>query len=144
MAKGRHVKLRPGRLKELARFAHRKIMRRLIAAARKTKKFVTAALGGTTQEEAPKVDQRHQLDADGWINAGQWVHVKSSNVAGIRYDYDKSLLFVEFLNKGQGRSIYVYYAVETRKAKAFFNTGSMGSFLHWQIKKKGYSYAKLM
>lgn len=87
---------------------------------------------------APKVDQRHRIGVDEWLQSGKWVRVKSSNVGGISYDVHNNTLFVEFLNGGT----YAYYQVPPQTAKEMFMSTSMGKFLHKKIKGV-YAYAKV-
>lgn len=87
---------------------------------------------------APKVDKRSQTDADGWARNGVWVNVKSSNVAGIRYDLVNKRLFVEFKIK----DVYQYDIVPSYVAKSMFNCSSMGRFVHYVLKKRAFPYKK--
>ena len=51
---------------------------------------------------APKVDKRFKAAGvvDIWINSGQWVGVKSSNVAEIMYERPRQRLYVRFIGGG--------------------------------------------
>lgn len=80
----------------------------------------------STPKPSPKVDKRHGLDADSWAEANQWVNVKSSNVAAIKYDWQKGKLHVRFNNGAE----YIYDGVAKHVAKMMFTTTSMGKFVH--------------
>lgn len=96
-----------------------------------------------TPKEAPNVDKRAKLDADGWMDSGRWVGVKSSNVAGIRYNRPMKRLYVEFKGKkGSPDSVYQYDGVPPQTARAMFGTGSMGSFV-WKRLRGKFPYAKI-
>ena len=82
--------------------------------------------------------KRGELSRDDWLELDEWVNVKSSNVARIRYRWDQKQLFVDFKNGGR----YVYWGVLPQTAKAFYNSPSMGQFVHYRLKDK-YVYQKL-
>ena len=137
---GKKISIKPGRIRELAKLAGRKILRRLV------RPIIRAAkrAAGYGEAPGPKIDKRHKIGPEEWSDSGRWVHVHSSNVSGIKYDAEKELLFVEFLAKGRSKgSIYVYYRIPDRLAKGMFDAPSVGKYLHWQIKVKGYNYAPL-
>lgn len=76
-------------------------------------------------------------DADGWVETGNWVNVKSSNVARIRYDAEDHELYVDFKTAS-----YIYYNVPKHVAKNMFNAISMGRFV-WRRLRNRYPYARL-
>ncbi len=98
----------------------------------------------------PKIDPHSRIsDSDEWINSGEWVLVRSSNVNAIRYDYVNRWLYVEFggkPNKRGGTSelgTYVYYGVPPEVAKWMFEAQSMGKYVHQVLKKDRYRYSKI-
>ncbi len=104
---------------------------------RKPKKSGGGAYEITTAiRPAPKIDRRHGLDAEKWVESGRWVYGRSSNVGGLMYDKSDNRLFVQF----SGGSVYYYLGVPIRVAVNFFNASSLGKYLHHFIKGK-YAYA---
>ena len=93
----------------------------------------------TPDRAAPKVDKRHRVGVEDWIDRSVWVRVKSSNVQGIRYSLPQEMLYVEF--KGGG-AVYVYSSVPVKVARDMWSAGSMGKFVHQRLKGR-YPYAKL-
>ena len=91
----------------------------------------------TTQSQS-KVDKRHQIGSTDWVNTGKWVRVKSSNVAGIAYHRKNKNMYVEFLNG----AVYEYKGVAVDTARAMFNSGSMGKFVHRRLKGK-YPFSRI-
>lgn len=87
---------------------------------------------------APKVDQRHRVDATDWAETGVWVRVKSSNVQSISYQKSFEYLYVEF----RGGSVYRYDNVPLRVAKNMFRAGSMGKYV-WRKLRDQYPYQKI-
>jgi len=89
-----------------------------------------------------RIDRRHGIHkATDWIERGQWVGVKSSNVSAMMYFAPTSRLYVEFLpsKKFPQGSVYFYKEVPVELAILIFNAESIGKFLHARI-KKSYSY----
>lgn len=78
------------------------------------------------------------LSAAQWVRLKVWARVESSNVARILYEEDLQELHVEFSNG----SIYTYHQVPDNVAADFFNTDSMGRFVHKRLKGV-YGYTKL-
>lgn len=81
-------------------------------------------------QRGPKIYGWHRVNAEKWIETGQWVWVKSSNVAGISYSAHKKTLTVQFIGGG----IYDYFDVPKTVAKDLFNAPSIGKFLAKRIK----------
>lgn len=84
----------------------------------------------------PKVDHRFHIggSAEAWINSGQWLPVRSSNVAEIKYDKLNRRLYVMFKRGG----VYFYSGVTPQRAKKFFHTGSFGHEV-WELRWAGYT-----
>lgn len=86
----------------------------------------------------------HQTDEDKWAQEGRWARVKSSNVYAIRYDRINHRLFVQFRHAGtpQPGQTYAYERVGKGIAIGMFQAASMGQFVHYVLKKRGYAYHK--
>jgi hypothetical protein len=84
----------------------------------------------TSAVPGSRVDGRHGLTAQSWVETGRWVNVKSSNVASIKYNIFDNSLTVMFLS-GSG---YKYQQVPIRTAKNMFDASSMGRFVHQRLK----------
>lgn len=82
---------------------------------------------------APKIDVRmgRMLDVNVWMDSDDWVLVKSSNVAAIKYNRDHRILNVLFKSGVR----YEYDMVPEQTAFLFFTAKSIGKFLHHKIKK---------
>lgn len=108
------------------------------------KKIIKKISKKKAPEPGPKVHKVHHIGADEWSSNGQWVGVASSNVFGIKYDLQKSLLFVQFKDQYSraGGSVYVYYNVAPMVAKSMFEASSMGKFVWYKLRGR-YSYARL-
>jgi len=65
--------------------------------------------------------------------------VSSSNLASVGYDPDTSTLEIEFRSSG----IYQYFGVSVDVYDALMSAGSKGTYFDQNIKKAGYSYAKV-
>ena len=87
-------------------------------------------------QDAPKIDKRHRLEADDWVDSGRWVRVSSSNVSAIMFDKLRERIYVEFLpsKKFPAGSVYFYLSCPAQLAKDLFNAGSIGIFLNSKIK----------
>ena len=68
----------------------------------------------------------------------EFARFTSSNIASIRYDEERLLLEVEFLNGSR----YHYYDVPQQIAQAFDQAGSKGEFLAVSIKGH-YRYSRV-
>lgn len=113
--------------------AQRKTTRKPKLTPKKPPGFLTSA-----NPESSRVDQRHRLGSEQWIDSGRWVNVKSSNVGSIRYEKDISALVVQFLDG----AIYRYEQVPHKVAQDMFNTSSMGRFV-WQRLRDVYPFIVL-
>ncbi len=83
---------------------------------------------------ATKVDRRFSVKtAAEWVQTNQWVRVRSSNVAAIRYDKNQNRLWVQF----RSGSSYRYDSMPIQTAKDFFNCSSFGRFI-WLLRRSGY------
>lgn len=78
---------------------------------------------------ASRISAPAGLDADTWVSTGVWANVISSNVAAIRYDDVEGVLYVAF-----GKGVWAYDGIVSSLAKEFFNSESLGRFLHRNIK----------
>ncbi len=67
------------------------------------------------------------------------ISVESSNLASVGYDPAISTLEIEF----HSGAIYQYFAVPQEIYDGLMNAASKGSYLDHNIKKGGYSYAKV-
>ena len=91
--------------------------------------------------ESPRVDKRRKaarLGPDAWLHSGEWVLVRSSNVAAIAYRFKPKQLLVQFLDG----SVYEYDLVPPRTAKDMFGATSMGRFV-WRRLRDKYPYRKV-
>lgn len=93
---------------------------------------------------APKVGYLGEvLGADGWIEAGVYVKVESSNVAAIKYVKGRDELHVEFKAKGRGKNPrYAYHGVPEELARRMFLSESMGRFV-WENLRTWFRFTKL-
>lgn len=133
---GVKIKLNPSRIKRAIKDFLQKdtTLKTFIAAKKKAR---------AREKQAPKVDKRHGIGSQEWVMSGRWVHVKSSNVEGIKFDYKNQNFFVEFQGKGRHpNAVYIYYNVPTRVAKDMFNAASMGKFV-WRKLRGKYNYARI-
>lgn len=67
------------------------------------------------------------------------VPVESSNLVSVGYEPEAAILEIEFHSGG----IYQYFAVPQEIYDGLMNAASKGSYLDHNIKKGGYSYAKV-
>ena len=67
------------------------------------------------------------------------ISVESSNLASVGYNTEAAILEIEFHSGG----IYQYFAVPQEIYDGLMNAASKGSYLDHNIKKGGYSYAKV-
>ena len=82
---------------------------------------------------APRIDKRFKGSVEDWIDSGEWIRVKSSNVAKIMFERSAKKLWVEF----KGGSTYFYQPISVRQAKDFFGTPSFGKHI-WRMRRAGY------
>ncbi len=83
---------------------------------------------------ATKVDRRFSVKtAQEWSQTGQWVRMRSSNVAAIRYDKQNTRLWIQF----KSGSSYRFEGVPVDTAMAMFNANSPGRFV-WLLRRSGY------
>lgn len=68
------------------------------------------------------------------------IPVQSSNLASVGYDPQNSILEIEF-NNG---SIYQYTGVPQEVYEGLMNADSKGSYFHYNIKKAGYCYTRIL
>lgn len=116
----------------LARLAARK-------AVRGFGKLFGRGRGATGKKVEPKGrGKKRVIGVEDWIDNGEWVRVKSSNVAGIKYDFRQNQLYVEFL----GGAIYLYSGVPIAKARLMFLANSMGKFV-WRALRGRHPYKRL-
>ncbi len=85
---------------------------------------------------ATRIDKRHRMDSEDWVNNGKWVRVKSSNVREIRYEATTKRLWVKFKNV-----LGHYEQVPKKVAEAFFNSSSLGKFV-WRRLRDRYTWIK--
>lgn len=83
---------------------------------------------------APEVP-RDEIDA--YLHFGQWLPVKSTNVAAIQYDGERSRLQIEFLDKGKGPGFYGYDDVSIREAEFLARSGSKGGWVWDNLRVRG-------
>ena len=88
------------------------------------------------QEELRKPDVPRD-DVDAFLHFGQWLPVKSSNVAAIQYDGERSRLQIEFLDKGKGPGFYGYDDVSIREAEFLARSGSKGGWVWDNLRVRG-------
>jgi hypothetical protein len=65
--------------------------------------------------------------------------VSSSDISAIGYDFDSATLRIDFIKSG----LYEYYGVSQELYEGLMDAPSKGQYLNQNIKKGGYSYAKL-
>ena len=103
-------------------------------------RIITISEGKTTRGQkvavkavAPRVNKTYKGTVEDWIESGNWIRVKSSNVAKIMYDKQAKKMWVEF----KGGDVYHYTPVSVRQAKDFYGAPSMGRYV-WKMRRAGY------
>jgi hypothetical protein len=76
---------------------------------------------------------------DEWALSGEWLHLASSNVDAIRYDWDHRVLDVAFLSG----AIYQYFEIPPDVAEAFSRTSSPGRWVWRVLRARAYDYVRL-
>ena len=71
-----------------------------------------------------------------------WIPVESSNVESFAYDEMGRFLFIRFLDKGYGGSLYQYDGVEAEIYQQFLAAPSKGKFV-WSHIRDRYDYHRL-
>jgi hypothetical protein len=72
-----------------------------------------------------------------------WIPVdSSSNVESFAYDFNNRFMYVRFLDKGYGGSLYVYEGVEAEIYNQFLMAPSKGKAV-WQLLRDRYDYHRL-
>lgn len=91
-----------------------------------------------TQQTVAALPSQGSMNVEDWLDFGEWVRVKSSNVSAIQYWLENKSLFVRF----KSGATYVYNPVPRAAARDMFEAGSKGKFV-WRRLRDRYPYARL-
>lgn len=87
----------------------------------------------TTLRPSRNVSGYH--NAKEWLESGGWANVRSDNVAAVRYDMDKREMEVVYIKT---RAVYTYFGIDIKRAVDLFYANSVGRYVYFYIKRKGY------
>ena len=87
---------------------------------------------------APKINKTFRGTVEDWVRTGDWIKVKSSNVAAIRFLRVNKELYVRFKDGSE----YRYSGVSTHTAKDMYGCASMGKFV-WSRLRDRFPYSKV-
>lgn len=101
----------------------------------------TAGTGGTPPAEASRATA---LQHEDWLLSGTWLHLGSSNVQAIRYDWPRRVLEVEFkgVDKSGNGWFYNYFDISPEVAEGMVETDSPGRYV-WNRLRDRYDYVRL-